>query len=67
MRCLLELKWVSISKKENESESVSCSVLADSASLLTAAHKVPLPWHSPGENTGEVAVPSSRGSSQPRD
>ena len=25
------------------------------------------PWDSPGKNTGVVAMPSSRGSSQPRD
>ena len=30
----------------------TCSVLSDSATPWTVAHQVPLPWDSPGKNTG---------------
>ena len=35
--------------------------------LRTVACQPPLSWDFPGKNTGVVAMPSSRGSSQPRD
>ena len=44
-------------------ESESCSVMSDSL----PPHGLYSPWNSPGQNTGVVAIPFSRGSSQPRD
>ena len=44
-------------------ESESCLVMSNS--LLS--HELYRPWNSPGQNTGVVACPFSRGSSQPRD
>ena len=44
-------------------ESESHSVMSDSL----RPHGLYSPWNSPGQNTGWVAVPFSRGSSQPRD
>ena len=37
------------------------------AILWTVAHQAPLSLDSPGKNIGVVSIPSSRGSSQPRD
>ena len=41
-------------------KSLSCVTLCDPCGLYS-------PWNSPGQNTGWVAFPFSRGSSQPRD
>ena len=49
------ISWYSHYGKQDESESKSRSVVSDS------------PWNFPGQNTGRVIVPFSRGSSQPRD
>ena len=43
----------------------SCPPLFET--LWTIARQASLPWDFPGDNTGVVAVPSSRGSSQPKD
>ena len=51
-----------------KSVSVSCSVISNSLSphgLYLA--RLSCPWNSPSKNTGVVAIPFSRGSSQPRD
>ena len=48
---------------ESESESVSFSAVSDSL----WPHGLYSPRDSPGQNTGWVAMPSSRGSSQPGD
>ena len=47
------------SERENERR----SVVSDSLQ----PHRLYSPWDSPGQNTGGVAVPFSKGSSQPRD
>ena len=46
-----------------ESEIESCSVMLDSLQR----YGLYSPWNSPDRNTGVVALPFSRGSSQPRD
>ena len=46
-------------KSESESHSVMSTSLQN--------HGLYSPWNSPGQNTGVVAIPFSRGSSQPRD
>ena len=51
--------WIIINVKWNESHSVISDVLWP--------HGLYSPWNSPGQNTGVVAFPFSRGSSQPRD
>ena len=43
-----------------------CFVVSDSAALWTVPRPALCPWDSAGKNTGVVAMPSSRGSSQPR-
>ena len=47
----------------SERESERRSVVSNSLQ----PHRLYGPWDSPGQNTGGVAVPFSKGSSQPRD
>ena len=47
-------------------EGLTCSVMSDSATSWTAAHQAPLSMEFPGKILECVAVPFSRGSSQPR-
>ena len=48
-------------------KSVSCLVVSDSWHRGLQAIRLLCPWNSLGKNTGWVAIPFSRGSSQPRD
>ena len=55
-------------QKKNSSSSVSHSVVSNffwPHGLQPA--RLPCPWNSPGKNTGVIAIPFSKGSSQPRD
>ena len=56
--------WVTsdLSRLQSDSESESCSVVSDSL----WPHGPYSPWNFPGQNTGVVIIPVSRGSSQPR-
>ena len=49
------------------SENESRSVVSDSATPWIVAHRAPLPWNSPGKNTGVGCHFPLRGSSQARD
>ena len=42
----------------SESESVSHSVMSDSAASWTAAHQAPLSINSPGKNAGDLSNPA---------
>ena len=50
-----------------ESESVSCSVMSESAISWTAAARLLCPWNSPCKNTGVGPMPFFWGSSWPGD
>ena len=52
-----------IKNAEREKERESHSVVSDSL----RPHRLYSPWNSPDQNTGVLAFPFSRGSSQPRD
>ena len=54
--------YVSLDHEKWKSESESCSVVSNSL----RPHVLYSLWNSPGQNTGVVAVPFSRVSSQPR-
>jgi len=56
--------WSNFLLSNNESESEGCSVVYWLSATPWTIHS---PWNSPGQNTGVVAIPFSRGSSQPRD
>ena len=59
----LKLKKLGKTTRPFRYESESCSVVSDSLQ----PHALCTPWNSPGQNTGQIAFPFSRGFSQPRD
>ena len=59
----LKLKKLGKTTRPFRYESESCSVVSDSLQ----PHGLCTPWNSPGQNTGQIAFPFSRGFSQPRD